>query len=164
MKFLLVITHFSHTLQFSVHGTTHDVCLVSFLPFYISRILNMLHHMMPDEIPSRYNTFLASYTWYSTWRFITFIRKSCFFHILRMLCYVYGIRCTFSLTVLFFDQHRSQLPFRPRTSTCFRQCQVLVFSKMSFLIHFIFSSFGGIVFSSHFWGKYSTWIHLCLLK
>ena len=66
MKFLLVITYFSHTLQFSVHGTTHDVCLVSFLPFYISRILNMLHHMMLDEIPSCYYTFLASYTWYST--------------------------------------------------------------------------------------------------
>ena len=72
MKFLLVITHFSHTLQFSVHGTTHDVCLVSFLPFYISRILNMLHHMMPDEIPSRYYKFLVSYTWYSTWHFFTF--------------------------------------------------------------------------------------------
>ena len=110
MKFFLVITHFSHTLQFSVHGTTHDVCLVSFLPFYISRILNMLHHMMPDEIPSRYYTFLASYTWYSTWRFITFIRKSCFFTF--STCYV---------TFMAFDAH------------CLLRCYSLTSIDLSFL-------------------------------
>ena len=77
---------------------------------------------------------------------------------------VFGMLCTFSLTVLIFEQHRAQLRFKPRTSTCFSQCQVLVFRKMSFQIHFNFSPLTGIFILLTIWWNYITWLRLCLLK
>ena len=77
---------------------------------------------------------------------------------------VFGMLCTFSLTVLIFEQHRAQLRFKPRTSTCFSQCQVLVFRKMSFPIHFNFSPLAGIFILLTIWWNYITWLRLCLLK
>ena len=77
---------------------------------------------------------------------------------------VFGMLCTFSLTVLIFEQHRAQLRCKPRTSTCFSQCQVFVFRKMSFQIHFNFSPLTGIFILLTIWWNYITWLRLCLLK
>ena len=95
------------------------VCLISFSPFHISHIHCNLKFMVEHMMLFKFPS-----------------RH----HM------VFGILCT--LTVLMFEQHRAQLRFRPRTSTCFRQCQVLVSRKMSFLIHFDFSLLSCIFFYS----------------
>ena len=46
--------------------------------------------------------------------------------------------------------YATHLQFGPRTSIWFRQCQVLVFRKMSFPIHLNFSPLACIFFLTHF--------------
>ena len=60
--------------------------------------------------------------------------------------------------------YATHLQFGPRTSFWFRQCQVLVFRKMSILIHLDFSPLAGIFFLLTIWWNYITWLRLCLLK
>ena len=60
--------------------------------------------------------------------------------------------------------YATHLQFGPRTSFWFRQCQVLVFRKMSILIHLNFSPLAGIFFLLTIWWNYITWLRLCLLK
>ena len=100
------------------------VCLISFSPFHISHIHCNLKFMVEHMMLFKFPS-----------------RHHMGF----------GILCT--LTVLIFEQHRAQLRFRPRTSTCFRQCQVLVSRKMSCLIHFDFSPLACIFCYSLFFMK-----------
>ena len=114
----------------------------------------MLHHMLFVYFLSRHSTFLAFHAYCSSWirlkslltAFCPMLQHMMHLKFLSRHHMVFGILCT--LTVPIFEQHRTQLRFRPRTSTCFRQCQVLVSRKMSFPIHFDFSLLSCIFFYS----------------
>ena len=99
---------FSH----SIHVLPQSVSALSSSKnvYHISR---MLQHIMLHHFPFRQKTFLTftaiSTSWYSPWCRMNFLLvKKRFSHILHLCVH--------------FELHRSQLPFRPRTSTYFRQC------------------------------------------
>ena len=116
----------------------------------------MVEQMVSDEFLSRHFTFLA-YAATTSSLFRNMVEHMMLFKFPSSHHMVFGMLCTFSLTVLIFEQHRAQLRFKPRTSTCFSQCQVLVFRKMSFPIHFNFSPLTGIFISVIFCRNFSTW-------
>ena len=143
----LMNLHFMDTFKITfncilLHGRAHDVWWISFSSKNISHISCsiefMVGYIMSDEFPFRQKTFLTftalrvhgtphdvwwisfsskkishidctSSSYYSPWCFITFLLLfTRFSHILHLCVHL--------------ELHRSQLPFRPRTSTCFRQC------------------------------------------
>ena len=88
---------------------------VSSLLSKVFHIFHMLYHLMFVEFLSWKNVLLHQ------------LQLCVLLHFLTISC---GIKL-----------HRSQQRFRPRNSTCFGQCQVLV-------IHFIFTPLAGIIFWS----------------
>ena len=102
------------------HVTPLDVSWISFSSFHVSRISHILHYMdtlqslLTHSIPSSLHVSRINCNFAFMVEHIMLLKFPSRYHM------VFGILCT--LTVLIFEQHRTQLRFRPRTSTCFRQC------------------------------------------